>query len=227
MKEKIKNILKKSYKWIILLICVIILYAILENLFETEKLKIDTIIYEIIVLKFRTNTLTEFMKIFTNVGGAYVLITLSILALIFLKNKKMALSININLVVITILNIILKSIIQRPRPEGYRLIDESGYSFPSGHSMISMAFYGLIIYYLWKNVKNKKIKYISVTLLTLMVLLIGISRIYLGVHYASDVLGGFIISIAYLIVFITIEKLIYRKNNKNKERRNNETRTEN
>ena len=68
MKEKLKRILKRSYKWIILLICAIILYAILEDLFEYEKLKIDVIIYEIIVLKFRTNGLTEFMKIFTNLG---------------------------------------------------------------------------------------------------------------------------------------------------------------
>ena len=89
-----------------------------------------------------------------------------------------------------------------------------GYSFPSGHSMISMAFYGLIIYYVWKNVKNIKIRNITCILLSILILLIGISRIYLGVHYASDVLGGFIISIAYLIVFITITNTIAELKNK-------------
>ena len=103
---------------------------------------------------------------------------------------------------------ILKNVVERPRPIGYRIIDETGYSFPSGHSMISMAFYGLIIYYIWKNVKNKKIRNIACILLGILIGLIGISRIYLGVHYASDVIGGFVISIIYLILFTTIYKNI-------------------
>lgn len=106
------------------------------------------------------------------------------------------------------LNLVLKNIVERPRPIGYRLIDETGYSFPSGHSMISTAFYGLIIYLIWKNVRNTKLKYISCILLALLILLIGISRIYLGVHYASDVIGGFTISIAYLIIFTSTFKTI-------------------
>ena len=110
--------------------------------------------------------------------------------------------------IITALNLLLKNIVERPRPEGYRLITETGYSFPSGHSMISAAFYGLIIYFIWKNVKDKKLKYISCTLLGILIVLIGISRIYLGVHYASDVIGGFTISIVYLIIFTSVFKMI-------------------
>ena len=110
------------------------------------------------------------------------------------------------LVIVTLLNQLLKRIIQRPRPEGYRLITENGYSFPSGHSMASMAFYGFIIYLIWKLVKNKKIKYLETGILGIFIFLIGFSRIYLGVHYASDVVGGFAISIAYLIMFTNIIK---------------------
>lgn len=95
-------------------------------------------------------------------------------------------------------------ILQRPRPEEFRIINESGYSFPSGHSMISMAFYGYLIYLIYKYVKNKYLKWFLITILGILIVNIGISRIYLGVHYTSDVLAGFLISISYLIVYISI-----------------------
>ena len=208
MLEKIEKILRKNYKYIILLICIIILYAIIEDLFNKETIFIDLFIYKLIVLSMRNDVLTIIFKVITNLGGAYCLIIIAILCAIFIKNKKIAFAIPINLILSTMLNLVLKNIVERPRPIGYRLIDETGYSFPSGHSMISAAFYGLIIYFIWKNVKNIKLKYISCILLSLLILLIGISRIYLGVHYASDVIGGFTISIAYLIIFTTTLKII-------------------
>ena len=208
MLEKIEKILRKNYKYIILLICIIILYAIIEDLFNKETIFIDLFIYKLIVLSMRNDVLTIIFKAMTNLGGAYCLIIIAILCAIFIKNKKIAFAIPINLILSTMLNLVLKNIVERPRPIGYRLIDETGYSFPSGHSMISAAFYGLIIYFIWKNVKNIKLKYISCILLSLLILLIGISRIYLGVHYASDVIGGFTISIAYLIIFTTTLKII-------------------
>lgn len=210
MLKKIGKALKKNYKLIILLICIIIFLAIIEDVFEKETMTIDLFIYKIIVQNMRNDVLTNVFKVITNFGGVYCLIIISILSAIFIKDKKIASSIPLNLVIITILNVVLKNIVERPRPEGYRLINETGYSFPSGHSMISAAFYGLIIYFIWKNVKNKKLKYISCTLLGILIALIGISRIYLGVHYASDVIGGFTISIAYLIIFTSTFKVIYK-----------------
>lgn len=210
MLKKIGKALKKNYKYIILLICIIIFIAIIEDVFEKETIEMDLLIYKIMVIKMRNDPLTVLFKIITNLGGAYFLILLTILLTIFIKDKKIAFSIPINLIIVTMLNNILKNIVQRPRPIGYRLIDESGYSFPSGHSMVSAAFYGLIIYFIWKNVKNKKLRNISCILLSFLIVFIGLSRIYLGVHYASDVLGGFIISIAYLIIFTTTYKTIYK-----------------
>ncbi|MFR2197434.1 MAG: phosphatase PAP2 family protein [Clostridia bacterium] len=202
----LKKIVEKNYKWIIIFLCLIIVIMMLEDIFENEQLKIDVFIYKLVVLNLRNQQLTALMKIVTNLASAYVLIAIAVASILFIKNKIIGISITSNLVIVTLLNQLLKRIIQRPRPEGYRLITENGYSFPSGHSMVSMAFYGFIIYLIWKLVKNKKIKYLETGILGIFIFLIGFSRIYLGVHYASDVVGGFAISIAYLIMFTNIIK---------------------
>lgn len=78
--------------------------------------------------------------------------------------------------------------------------------------MISMAFYGYIIYLIYKYVKNKYIKWFSIVLLSILICSIGISRIYLGVHYTSDVLGGFLISVSYLVIYISaVNKFLIEK----------------
>ncbi len=204
----LKRIIEKNYKWIIAFLCLIIVLMILEDIFENEQLTLDMLVYRLVILNLRSEPLTVIMKVITNLSSAYVLIAITIGTLIFVKNKKVGLCVASNLVITTLLNQLLKYIIQRPRPEGYRLIAESGYSFPSGHSMVSMAFYGLIIYLIWKMVKNKKIKYISCGVLGLLIPMIGFSRIYLGVHYASDVIGGFAISIVYLLLFTNIARTV-------------------
>ena len=125
MIEKTKKIIFKNIKWIVVFICAILFLAIIEDVFEQEKLFIDTVIYHVVVLNWRIEPLTIFFKLITQLGGTYVLIGISIFSLIFLKNKKVAISIPINLGIVAVLNWILKNIIERPRPEGYRLIDES------------------------------------------------------------------------------------------------------
>lgn len=198
----LKRIIEKNYKWITILLCVIIVLMMLEDIFNSQQLTIDTVIYKNVILNLRSEPLTAIMKIITNLASAYALIAITIASFVFIKNKKIGKCITVNLVLSTLLNQILKYVVQRPRPEGYMIINENGYSFPSGHSMISMAFYGLIIYLIWKKMKNVKLKYLLCGLFSILIPLIGFSRIYLGVHYASDVIGGFTISIAYLVLYI-------------------------
>lgn len=206
--KNIKEAFKKNYVWIIFAVALIIFLVILEDVFEDEIMRCDTISYNIVINYLRADWLTPIVKVITACGGARVLLTLSLLSLFFVKRKRIALCITANLFGITALNLLLKTIIQRPRPDGYRLVHENGYSFPSGHSMVSTAFYGLIIYFIYKNIKNKKLRNVLCALIGALIFLIGSSRIYLGVHYASDVIAGFFTSIAYLIIVIKIITII-------------------
>ena len=203
MKKKIKEFITKNLKWIILFICLIGFLAIAEDVFNKEIMSGDIIGYKLVSTFLISDFATPIAKFITNFGGAIFLIILTIVLLVLIKNKKIGISIFSNLVIVTILNQLLKAILQRPRPTEYRIVEETGYSFPSGHSMVSMAFYGYLIYLIYKYVKNKYIKWISIVLLSILVCSIGISRIYLGVHYTSDVLGGFLISMSYLVIYIS------------------------
>lgn len=213
--KKILKLTKDNYKWIILSICLILFLALAEDVFNKEIMQEDIIGYNFVKTYLIKKEITPIMKLITFFGGATCLIGLTIILFITIKNKKIGLLIGTNLIVITILNQIFKFILQRPRPTENRIINENGYSFPSGHSMISMAFYGFLIYLIYKYVKNKKLKYISITLISILIIFIGISRIYLGVHYTSDVLAGFLFSISYLIIFILIaNNKVLNKNSK-------------
>lgn len=205
--EKLKNFIKKYYKLIIIFICLLLTLEIIYDLFEKEVMLKDVLGYKYISKYLINDTTLPIAKFITNFGSAWWLISLSIISLVLFwifKNKLIGFFIVLNLAISGALNQLLKNIVQRPRPTEYRLIDESGYSFPSGHSMVSAAFYGLFIYLIFKNIKNRYVKCISITILSILILLIGMSRIYLGVHYTSDVLAGFLISISYLIIYTSI-----------------------
>ena len=145
------------------------------------------------------------------------MIIITVLSLPLLKNKKQTLFIAINLISSAAINTGLKMIFRRQRPLDM-LINETGYSYPSGHSFVSIVFYGFIIYLIINSKIEKKKKYIITGLLSLLILTIGTSRIYLGVHYPSDVLGGFAGGLLYLLIFIKIYRKYGEKNEKERKK---------
>ena len=198
--------MKKCIKWTIfgILVCLFIVLSIL--VFTKKDIYIDKYIYEIIA-KYIKPARTNNIIIITQITSAVVVIIITLLVLIIFKKKIYGILMGSNLIIITIFQIVLKTIFARNRPIDINLINETGYSFPSGHSLTSMAFYGFIIYLVFNSSLNKKLKALYIIALIILIIMIGISRIYLGVHYTTDVIGGFAFSILYLILFTSfIEK---------------------
>lgn len=100
------------------------------------------------------------------------------------------------------LNYLLKLLFQRERPMLYRIAEANGYSFPSGHSMVAFGLYGIMAYLLWKHIPRKAGRLTLIAVSTLFILTIGLSRIYLGVHYPSDVIGGYLASGCWMFAWI-------------------------
>lgn len=204
---------KKSIKWIILSVLIVAFAILAYFVTKNEILSIDISFYNFVSKYIINDFWTPIFKVITKFSGTIILIVIAILLFIFIKEKKIGLAILINLGMAPLTNQIIKQFFRRPRPAlEYRLIEESGFSFPSGHSMTSMAFYGFLIYLIYKKINNKVLKWFLISLLSLLILSIGFSRIYLGVHYFTDVCAGFIEAICYLIVFITVfKKVVHEK----------------
>ena len=107
----------------------------------------------------------------------------------------------------------LKHIIKRPRPDDLLwLIEEHGYSLPSGHSMNSMFCYGIMLYLVWRNIENVQLRNALTVLLCLLPPLLAFSRVYCGVHYPSDVIAGLSAGFAMLMIMtVIIDEIILRR----------------
>lgn len=152
--------------------------------------------------------LTRIMKGFTFLGSSLVATLLSVIAFLFLwlvlRHRKELLMFLLSVGGSEIWNIIIKNWMQRQRPNTHRLIEISGFSFPSGHSMAAFALYGTLTYLLWMHIPALAGRIAMIVIGVALTLLIGISRIYLGVHYPSDVFGGYLASATWLMLSIYI-----------------------
>lgn len=203
--KNLKNINFKNKKTIILFVSLILFIFLTYNIFNNKIAFIDSYI-EGIILSIRNDKLTDIMTIITNISSAYALIVITILLLILIKNKKIPILITFNLIFSFLTSQLIKIILRRDRPVNISLVNAMGFSYPSGHSMVSMAYFGFIAYIVYKYIDNTIVKVILIITLFVSIFAIGFSRIYLGVHYFSDVLGGFLLSISYLMLFININK---------------------
>ena len=200
------NKYKEYIKYTILILCSVIFAIFTYKVVADKTIYIDSIVYNYISNNIINKNRTEIVKVITNITSPIMVIITLLILVLAIKDKKIKISLVINLLGITIINNLIEVIIARPRPEINKLVTETGYSFPSGHSITSMVFYGYLVYLTYKYINNKKIKIPLIIFLILLIPTIGLSRIYLGVHYASDVLCGFLLGTIYLILFISISK---------------------
>lgn len=152
------------------------------------------------VFQLHNPVFTAFFRFITDFGYIQILLILLVITLIVFHKYRFAYILPIHVTISVIFNMILKNIFARPRPEMIRLIDEVGFSFPSGHAMVTMVAYGYLIYVVHHYIQQKWLRYSLIAFLVFIIVSVGLSRIYLGVHYLTDVLAGYSISLFYLLV---------------------------
>ncbi|KRQ86003.1 Undecaprenyl-diphosphatase BcrC [Caloramator mitchellensis] len=174
------------------------IFELIEDFSFNVFYRIDNYIFDNL-MKIRNPILNLIMETITRTGDYYFVIIITIIIIVVLyKNRKKALTFffGINILIVWLFNEALKAIFQRPRPDFSRLISQSGYSFPSGHAMIFLTWSLLYILLVNDSFNYRKKRCINICII-LYSLLVGLSRVYLGVHYFSDVLAGWLVAIIY------------------------------
>lgn len=159
----------------------------------------------VLLISYRNPLITNVMKFITYTGNAKFYFIIMPIFIIFYVYKKQHLEISVLTISLLgghYINQFLKNYFGRIRPTDYSIIIQEGFSFPSGHAMVSICFYGMLAYIITRNIKSKKRRIFLISTLIFYTLLIGFSRIYLGVHWPSDVIGGYIIGMAWLYACI-------------------------
>lgn len=212
------NITKKLPYIITAVLAFIIFIAGIKIFVElTEDLKTDILAYIDIkitqyIISFRTPSLTSFFVFVTSVGNRWgyiiVFVLSSSLFYFIFKSWRYVVQLMIVLLVAASSNLLLKQIINRARPDADYLVTVKTLSYPSGHAMSAMAFYGFLIYLIYTFNIPKLVKYGIIAFLAMLIVSIGISRIYLGVHFPSDIAGGFIAGFIWVVFCILILNIL-------------------
>ena len=164
------------------------------------------------IISYRSPALTDYFIFVTNIGDVYgyliVIVCTLLISILKFKRWKYVAQITIVLALSAVSNMILKRFIDRARPGIEHLVSVETLSYPSGHAMSAMAFYGFVIYLFYRFKMNLFLKWIVMIIFLLLILSIGISRIYLGVHYPSDIAGGFIAGFIWVVFCVLLFDLI-------------------
>lgn len=230
MANRISNRAKRAWAQLALLsfelILILVLFFIsvlgfaflVNRIFRLKRTGMDNRVFNFME-KYTTDTNTGIMKFITFFGTHTFLIpaNLALIAYFLFIRRHKWYSIKVPVVAIGSVTMmsLLKLFFSRPRPLTPILSEVRGFSFPSGHAMSAMTFYGLLIYLVYRYLTGAITRTVLIGFLGLFILMIGVSRIYLRVHYTSDVLAGFAMGIIWLVVSLwvmsKIEKITQRE----------------
>lgn len=195
-----KKFFDSSKYYLLTFLVLLLTFIFIKVLFGEYLLTIETNIHDYILNINFNNYITLVFKCITNMGS--FIFYLGSLIIIYFINKNIFKISSISLISTFFLSIIYKNIIMRSRPISALITIPNDYSFPSGHTFNAVVFYGVLVYVINKMVKNKKIRIILNIVLSSIIILIGASRIYLGVHFVTDVLAGYLLGFIVLKMFI-------------------------
>jgi len=172
---------------------------------------------DLAVLEFFVSIRNDFLNLvvtfITHCGDTITIVSLCIILLILPSRKKIGLPLTISALIGLSIYKPMKHIFLRARPDTmYHIVEQGGYSFPSGHTTSSIVVYGVLLYLIRKHCKNETLKNLLTVLCTIFVCLIGPSRLYVGVHWATDVLCGIFIALGVVCLVISVLERIYGKN---------------
>ena len=181
-------------------------FAILILVVNKYNFKIDLFNAEIV--KARTPFWNKFFEYFSIVGNFYFLLGLMIVLVTFImfkyKQKFASMFVALSFAFVSVINFLIKNVVKRVRPEQFMLFKEFSYSFPSWHAMLTCFVFGVLIYFALKYLKNKPLKITLIIIFSTIILLMGFARVYLGVHYLSDVLAGLMLGFAFVLLFVVL-----------------------
>ena len=191
---------------VVFISCALLFVNLAEEINEHELLHFDMTIIQAVQSSIN-DVSTRVLTFITDLGSVKGNIVLVIIFSILLLMKRRFFSV-LFLVIVTLtggyVNHFLKWIFQRERPSLNPLVEVNGYSFPSGHSMSSFILYGALMIIATRITKKWSIRVAVYAICIFMILTIGYSRIYLGVHFPSDVIGGYIAGCAWLAIIATV-----------------------
>ncbi|TYB71818.1 phosphatase PAP2 family protein [Bizionia gelidisalsuginis] len=209
--EHLPYIITSGIALIIVIGAVTVFIELTENLKSEILGQYDSAITQSILL-WRSSGLTEYFIFVTHIGGIYGYLVVFSLAtfLLFITFKNWHYVFQLSIVMILALssNVIIKEMVNRSRPDLEHLVMVKTLSYPSGHAMTAMAFYGFIIFLTYQFKINGFLKFVIITVLTTLIISIGLSRIYLGVHFPSDIIGGYIAGFIWVVLCALIFNLI-------------------
>lgn len=185
-------------------LCLVVFICLLVEVLKGKPMRIDRLCHSLFVEKLRSPALTVVMKAVSNLASAPFIVGALVAAFVWAPCRFQVIWIAINVGTVSVINQLLKVLVHRSRPQGFRLVGAPGLSFPSGHSMAAVAFYGYGIWLVQSGTCGISPSVVVGMALACAILAIGASRIYLGVHYASDVLGGFCLTFVWLILFVRL-----------------------